>query len=192
MGTYEREQVIPFTKSLFSNAVVFDVGAQSGYYAMIASRRVGERGKVIAFEPLPENILYLRKNVQLNRRKNLRIIESAISDNDGVVLFSDGTGTHTGKIDPCGKLKVNSKSIDSMIQKDRLEKPDVLKVDVEGEEYRVLLGARHTIAKFKPKIFLSIHNSSLEKSCISFLHSMNYHIIRLQSKKEYVSEIMAS
>jgi FkbM family methyltransferase len=77
-------------RSLFTDAIIYDIGAQAGFYAILASKRVGERGEVISFEPLPKNIFHLRKNVQINKCKNVSIVESAISDNDGVALFSEG------------------------------------------------------------------------------------------------------
>ena len=191
IGNYEREQVLPFTQSLFANAIVYDIGAHAGYYTIIASRKVGEGGKVIAFEPLPKNVFNLEKNVRINKLENVRIVESAISDNDGTALFSEGKGSYEGKIDPCGKIEVNVKSIDSLVETGNYRKPDILKIDVEGSEFRVLLGAKNCLAKFRPRVFLSIHSLEMEKSCISFLSSINYRILKLQCKKGYVSEIMA-
>jgi FkbM family methyltransferase len=191
IGDYEREQVILFARSLKSDTIFYDIGAHAGYYSILASKKVGDDGEVYSFEPLPRNVSYLKKNVQINKCKNVNIVESAISDSDGMALFSEGASSYEGKISPYGEINVSMKSIDSLMRISNLKKPDMLKIDVQGSEFRVLMGAKNTITKFKPKIFLSIHSPDLEKLCLNFLLSINYRILKISYDKDHVYQILA-
>ena len=61
LGTYEFEKQKLFTKTVKKGDIVFDVGAQAGFYSLLAAELIGEKGKVFAFEPMPDNISYLKK-----------------------------------------------------------------------------------------------------------------------------------
>lgn len=65
-GTYENEIVEHFYNHALKSNVIFDLGAQLGYYSLIASKAVGNKGKVYAFEPLPFNISHLKKHISIN------------------------------------------------------------------------------------------------------------------------------
>ena len=80
LGTWEPEvqQLLP--QLISTGSVVWDVGAASGFHALIMARLVGPQGTVVAFEPLPENVKRLRHNIQLNGFGNITVIEQALSD----------------------------------------------------------------------------------------------------------------
>src|SRR5262245_8579614 len=90
LGSYEYQKQRLFAKSVSPGDVVFDVGAHVGFYTLLASVLVGKRGRVIAFEPVPANLEYLRHHIRLNRIDNVEIIEAAVSDTDGVSAFKIG------------------------------------------------------------------------------------------------------
>src|SRR5688572_13621160 len=74
-----------FRELIRPGMVVVDVGANIGYFSLLASTLVGPTGRVYAFEPDPVNCALLRKNVRLNRVTNIEVIESALSDNEDPV-----------------------------------------------------------------------------------------------------------
>ena len=71
------------------------------------------------------------------------------------------------------KILVGTRRLDDIVNDLKIV-PDIIKIDVEGAELDVLKGARTTIEKYKPKIFLSIHSEKLERDCIDFLSGYKY------------------
>jgi FkbM family methyltransferase len=80
--------------------VAFDVGADVGYYTLLLARGVGPKGRVIAFEPNPFNLTYLKEHLCLNKIGNVEIVEATVSDREGVAFFS-GEGA-MGKLSQTG------------------------------------------------------------------------------------------
>src|SRR6185295_4714839 len=66
LGTYERTKQKRFAAAISLNHVVYDLGAQAGFYSLLASRLVGRQGMVYSFEPLPRNIRFLKKHIAIN------------------------------------------------------------------------------------------------------------------------------
>jgi FkbM family methyltransferase len=154
----------------------FDVGANVGYYSILASALVGTRGTVTAFEPVVENIVFLRQHVVLNRTDNVRILPLAVSDEEGISKFSSGPVTSMGALvrdDGAGDMLVATTTLDSIVQYLKIV-PDVIKVDVEGAEMRVLGGATSLLKERRPKIFLSTHSKELREECLRFLKGFGY------------------
>ena len=80
LGSYEYEQRSVFEKYIGVEDVVFDMGAHVGFYTLVASAIVGSRGQVVAFEPLPENLSYLREHLTMNHIDNVTVIDKAVTD----------------------------------------------------------------------------------------------------------------
>ena len=74
LGSYEYGKRILFEKMVSKSSVVYDIGAHVGFYALLASELVGEGGKVIAFEPVPRNLKYLKKHLEINKCTNVIVI----------------------------------------------------------------------------------------------------------------------
>ena len=92
LGTYEYDKQKKFCKYINKKNIVFDLGANVGFYSLLASVLVGSEGKVYAFEPLKENIDYLKQHIQQNNINNVNILESAVSDSNGYLMFTNGGG----------------------------------------------------------------------------------------------------
>ncbi len=88
LGTYELDKQVLFSKYIKSGMTVFDVGANVGYYSLLASVLTGKEGKVFSFEPLPENISYLKKHIALNKLKNVSVVEKAVSNEISKMRFT--------------------------------------------------------------------------------------------------------
>lgn len=176
LGNYELEKVVSFEENIKKGDVIFDIGAQSGFYTLLASELTGEDGKVFSFEPFPQNIYYLKRNTEINNCKNINVIEMAVSDKNGIVNFKEGKSNFAGRISDEGDLKVKTASIDVLMADGKLLPPNLIKIDVEGAEFSVLKGARLTLEKYHPLIFLAIHriNENIHKDCCDFLKSIGY------------------
>lgn len=172
LGTYEPEQTALFAEVVKPGAVVYDVGAHFGYYTVLGSRLAGPKGQVIAFEPSPANLLKLRKHIAINDCSNVRLLELAVSDHLGTARFETRTGSGVGHLASDGPLEVQLTTVDTIAQQHPL--PTVMKIDVEGAEVGVLEGARQTLERAHPTIFLSLHGEDLKTRCMAFLRNLGY------------------
>jgi hypothetical protein len=99
LGTYEPELQAAIAEFVHPGSVAYDVGANIGYISLILSRKVGEKGKVIAFEALPNNIERLRTNLALNGMEDrVTVVSAAVVDQPGEVTFMVGPSGGTGKV----------------------------------------------------------------------------------------------
>ena len=171
LGSYEAQKQKAFADMLKPGWVVYDLGANAGFYTLIASRRVGESGRVVAFEPAPKNIANLKKHIKINRAKNAAVEAVAVSDTNEEVKFDVYAGGAVGKISVTG-IPVRAVRLDDFIREERLPPPDLMKIDVEGAEAAVLRGAENTLKEFKPVLFLATHSNSLRKECLEFLAAL--------------------
>lgn len=172
-GTYEPEQTALFAGTVGPDDVVLDLGAHIVYYTLLASRLVGRGGRVFAFEPRPRNVSYLRQHVRLNRRRNVEVVQAAAFDSTGEARFDLGRGSGTGRVAEHGSVGVRTIRIDDFVA-DRGIAPTVLKVDVEGGERPVLEGARETLLRDRPVLFLSTHGPAASESCRRLLDTLGY------------------
>lgn len=173
-GTYEPEQTALFVGTVGPGEVVLDLGAHIGYYTLLASRLVGPAGRVFAFEPRARNVSYLRQHVRLNRRRNVEVVEAAAFDRTGEVRFDVGRGSGTGRVSERGSVAVRAIRVDDFVA-ERGITPTVVKVDVEGGERPVLEGARETLLRDRPLLFLSTHGPAASESCRRLLEELGYH-----------------
>jgi hypothetical protein len=141
------------------NDIVLDLGAGVGDYALFSSMRV-KRGKVISVEADSQTFELLKKNVKENNLKNVIPLN----------LFVSSEREH---------------SIDFIVEKLRLKRVDLIKMDIEGEEYNALKGAIKTIRKFKPKIIIEIHSRKLRKKILEFLKRYSYELTFEKEKREH-------
>lgn len=176
LGSYELEQTKNFEKLVKEGDVVFDIGANVGFYSLLAAELVGEKGKVFVFEPLFQNYEYLRKHIELNGYKNIKPFNIAISDKEGKEFFSKSLSSATGHLVDSGEIKVNTIAIDDWIKEKKLPIPNILKIDVEGAEDLVLKGAQSILKKFKPLIFLSLHSEKAKNNCFEILRNCGYNL----------------
>jgi len=179
-------QTQSFIKAVKKGNVLFDVGANVGYYTVLGSKLVGSEGKVFSFEPLVRNISYLYRHVEINKLENVNIIPCACSDSFAIVNFVQENNTAMGhiedKIANSSNIKMTvalSITLDEVATKLNI-KPSVLKIDVEGAELSVLHGAEAIISNLKPFIFLSVHSDLLRTECLNYLSKFGYKFEPLQ------------
>jgi FkbM family methyltransferase len=173
LGTYEQEKYELFYKELSAGMVVYDVGANTGIYTVLACRSVGANGRVFAFEPATMNLFYLHENIRANRFVNCEVDPKAVSNSDGTVQFELSGEPCLGKISTDGLLRVPSTSLDSFCLSGK-PMPQLLKIDVEGAEYEVLTGAAKVLLKAKPTIFLATHGEKAHRDCRDMLQKLGY------------------
>ena len=163
----------PEDSYLFSLAkqgdTIIDAGGNIGLCALPLSKKAGASGRVYAFEPLGKNFQRLEKHVQINQIKNTKIIQAALSDSRGKVTMVQPSLGNNGAArifcqgdEDIPSTEVDALRLDDWCAEENLNKLDLLKLDVEGHEPQILLGAEKTIQRFRPKIFLEAHETHLQ------------------------------
>lgn len=160
----------PYVKSVFNpdqGQVVFDVGAHIGLYTLIAARKVGKNGMVVAFEPDTENFRLLSRNVQINKFTNVRLFRVALGREDSEkVLYMGVNPVHSSLLPPYylrARKKVRVATLDRIMEKLQLTRIDWIKIDVEGAEMDVLEGGKKTIGESVHRIIIETSNENVLK-----------------------------
>lgn len=190
LGLYEPEMQQRFVKTIKPGGIFYDIGANVGFYSLLASALVGT-GKVFAFEPVPNNIAYLRRHLELNGCDNVEVLELAVCDREGEAAFELEASGSMGELGPGGKLHVQTTSLDALLQSHRIPAPDYIKMDIEGAEYRALLGAEKCFRQHRPVLFLATHGRQIQDQCDVLLHSWGYELEVVRAQSEDRAEIFA-
>ena len=148
-----------FKKAVREKDIIVDLGANIGYFTLLAARLTGKEGKVYSFEPEPKNYSYLIKNIKLNNYDNVLAMQEAVSDKNGRIklyICEHDTGHHT--INQYGGIKnykpntdnkeifieIDTVTLDDFLR-DKEKTVDVIKMDIEGAEMLALSGMEQTI-----------------------------------------------
>jgi len=150
-GDYEPASRAACQAALREGGTFVDIGAHVGLFAVPASSAVGSSGRVIAFEPDPDNRGLLEQNVARHQCGNVTVVPAAVADRDGEMQLARSrfnTGDHRVS-ESSGGLRVPVYALDDWLERQRIE-PDVIKMDVQGAEPLVLAGMRRTLGGSRP------------------------------------------
>ncbi|HIH23797.1 TPA: FkbM family methyltransferase [Candidatus Woesearchaeota archaeon] len=130
--------------------VVIDGGAFEGHYVIYASKKVGPKGKVIAFEPDPYNYWLLERNIKRNKIDNVILVKKGLWNKDTKTQFIvDGVISRIVDVTDIEKTKalntIDVVSLDAELRRLGIKKVSFIKMDVEGAEIEALRGARRTL-----------------------------------------------
>jgi FkbM family methyltransferase len=198
-GAYERDVVRLLKKIVKPGMTIIDVGANIGYIAAIAAKLTGSQGQVFAFEPNPNCYALLAKN--LRPFSHAHAYRSAIGERSEVLPFylsgdaaEDGWGSlqrQPGAVRPI--IDVSVDSIDSFASNAGLQRIEVIKLDIEGNEMRALRGARSVIERDHPAIISELNPACLARDghtpndVTLFLAELGYSIHRLDRDNIYAA-----
>ena len=163
-GSYEPLSRKVLLAILSEGMIFIDIGAHVGLFSVPASFAVGSKGTVIAFEPHPENFAILRTNIHNNEIKNAQLIQSAVTNFNGVSELHESainSGDHrlveTNRISG-SKVETVTTTLDTFCEQNNITKVDVIKIDVQGSEFAVLDGMQKLLDQNK-KLALIIEYS---------------------------------
>lgn len=176
LGTYEQENQTHLARLLKPGDTLFDIGSHAGYFTLLGAKLVGAQGQVVAFEPLPRNLDYLRQHLTLNQITTVQVMAMALSDHEGTAQFINNQTGYQGGLSDRGNLEVPLHSLDHLIAAGEIPIPQVIKMDVEGHEKFVLLGAERLFTSHHPILFLSIHGRPVFSQCCELLRGWGYDI----------------
>ena len=170
---------------------IIDIGGNNGEVALKAAKKVGIEGRVISFEPLLLNIDRFKKNLSLNPSiDNITLINKGVGNQEGEFTIVNDRDDNLGMgwieennisndIDTYYSQKVLVTTLDKYLPTMKLSHIDFIKIDVEGFELKVLIGADSVINKYRPTLFIEVVDSHLKKQSTSAVELIKY----LQSKK---------
>lgn len=191
-GEYEIFQTSLFVANLKKNDIFFDIGAHVGYYSLIASKFCK---KIIAFEPVKSNFELLKKNIKINKIINVKTIKTIISDKnknkENIYLSDNESGNHS-----LIKEKENSQfeivssiTLDNYCLRSNIM-PNVIKIDVEGAEYKVIKGAKKILNNENLEtIFIEIKNPFTAEKIIDILIKSNFFLMMIDELNKKLIEL---
>ena len=184
LGTYEAAELKLLNQHLSENSTFIDIGANFGLYTLSAAEKISDTGKIICFEPFPENFQALTKNITRNKLSMITAENMAIGDQRGMLkLYYQPSENNLGMVSAThlenSKVhEVEVLSLDDYLENRDVDKIDFIKIDVEGFEYRVLFGMKKTLATYSPKILIEIFDTDEVKmenqNTHNFLIEMGY------------------
>ncbi len=175
-------------KSFLSPGMTFvDIGANIGYFSMIAASIIGSSGKVFAFEPNQYNCQYIYNSAAINGFNNITIYPFAVANESKNFIYDNlGTNGIISEIERDtnifeSRTIVMSVVLDELL--DKIEHINIIKIDIEGAEYKALAGAKNMLGKHRPIILSEFSPSALKnvsqvsgEAYLEILIRHNYHI----------------
>ena len=162
LGTTEPEFQRALARHVRPGAVVYDLGANVGFYAVICARLAGAKGRVIAVEPFRQSAEAVRHNAGLNGFETIDVVEAAVGAAPGRAWLSTAQGdpvTFRLADDRAGSgVEVDVTSVDALVAAGH-PPPDVVKMDVEGAEVAALRGMAETLAAHRPVVLVEVHHA---------------------------------
>jgi FkbM family methyltransferase len=189
----EAEITENFKKVIKSNFIIYDIGANIGYYTVLFSQ-FASSGKVIAFEPDKFNFNYLTKNKDINNLSNVSLIDKGISSTiSELVFYKDISTGRTSSIEQdawhpnATKIKkenIFSTTLDKISETYGI--PNLIKCDVEGHEVEVLKGA-HKVLSSNPILMIEVKDCN-KIEVTKILTSYNYKLFNAEIPLEKLTK----
>lgn len=183
----EKKYEYHVTKSIINflkpNMTFVDIGANIGYFSLLAAKITGTSGKVFSFEPSQFNCRLLYKNATLNNFDNIEIFPVAVADKKQLVFYNENMGNGMISFGDTAQLNnattlLRTVTLDNILAE--VNKIDAIKLDIEGAEYLALRGAENLLKKHRPIIFSEVSPEALKNvSQVTTLEYLNF-LINLQ------------
>ena len=165
-GAFEPHCLRLVQRCLGEGSVFLDVGANIGVYTLTAAAAVGRGGRVVAIEAAPANVKLLQDNIGRNGFSQVTVVAVAVGSDPGTAVIRRPTGGNRGmftlgQVDGVDEASVPVRRLDAVLSEQQCSNVDVVKMDIEGSEYRALQGATDLVRRCLPTFFLEINDSAL-------------------------------
>lgn len=183
MSNHEVGSLREIVQRVNAGWVVYDLGANLGYYSVHFARAVGDQGHVYSVEANPMCIYFLQTNLAFNHLQNCTILPVAVSQDEDQLLFtlnyaSSGLGVTQASHFYSSKLGhevfVRSMSLDALVSRHHLLPPNLIKIDVEGAEFSVVKGMTQVLSLQRPLLFVEIHGIHSARQTLPLLEHYGY------------------
>lgn len=197
-GVYEPFETDLFLKEIKTGQTVVDVGANIGYYTLLAARLVGPEGKVYAFEPDPTNFALLQKNVEANGYQNVVLVNKALSNKNGKTkLFINPANRGDHRVYDSGdgreSREIEMVTLDSHLGK---KKVNFIKMDIQGAEPLALEGMKKTIKASKGLKLITEFSPDSIKLCgsdprkyLADLQALGFQLSEISEKEKKLASV---
>lgn len=204
-GLLDKYETELFKKMITEGMVVVDIGANIGYYTLIAAKLVGESGIVYAFEPEPNNYELLCKNIEVNGYTNVVPVRKAVSNKQGKAKLwvrksgssdpSDPSLSKDNLLEGASFVEVETISLDEFFANTKNSKVDVMQIDAQGAEGLIVNGTEKILQsnslkilmEFMPKGLRNLGTDPLEM--LSKLQEYGFKIKRIRDEKQVLEPI---
>lgn len=166
-GEYEPVSSYIFNNLVKKNMTVLDIGGNIGHFSLLASKLVGMHGKVYVFEPDPTNFKYLKKNIEINKMRNIILVNKCVSNEERILTLYHHPKFHSchsifkpSSKKPVNHVDVKSIKLDNMFSNEDF-KISFIKMDIEGAEIKALKGMGKVLEKNKVPYLLTECNLRL-------------------------------
>lgn len=164
-GTWDEGVADVMRACIRPDSTVVDVGANVGYFSLLAASIVGDEGRVVCIEPSHRNLIRLCENLWMNRCRNVFVLSLAAGVGNGCAAVAFPTYNNAGaaslrKVNSVQEQKTFVVALDDVFEAHSIV-PDFIKLDVEGFELQVLTGLERTLQKFSPVLVCELTDSFL-------------------------------
>lgn len=191
LNRYEPEVVAAIERFCRPGFTVLDIGANIGAHALRLAKIVGESGRVYAFEPTNYAYGKLARNISLNQFKNILPMQVVLSDQNlsqQRIHFRSSWPTNGRPVEQ--ESIVDFVKLDDWCNKEHLKQVDLIKLDVDGNEYSVIMGAKALLASQRPIILMEVWGPNFSdplKNPFVVLKELGYRFFHIETGKEYGS-----
>jgi FkbM family methyltransferase len=196
-GCLEPNEFAFLGECLEPGMVFIDGGANEGLYTLFAAERVGHTGTVLAAEASCREHARLLANIRLNGLENVRVRRIGLSDQSGQGVLTIAGYAHEGhntlgafhhqSVIPSHTEVVELQSLDELVRAESLGRVDVIKLDIEGAEFKALAGARQTLVRHRPLLLLEVADAALcnqgssASELLSLLRELGYAVFTFEA-----------
>jgi len=175
-GVYDQYMTFFIKSHLFEGDYCWDIGTERGWFTLLFASIVGKTGHVDSFEAYPPNFEKLKRNIEINQFQNVHINNFAISDSSGSQFFVPPSNEITHNVNYLNdnggvgyisrkqqetSILVRTITIDQYVEENHIQHIDLIKIDIEGEEYAALKGGKETIERFRPLLLVEYNREAL-------------------------------
>ena len=191
-GSFEPNEFAFLARTLRPCMTFVDIGANEGLFTLFAARRVGTSGRVIAIEPSARERAILERNIARNGLDNVTVVPHALAAEPGtaeLLIAPRKHGLHNtlGEFIYEGETAVARETVvietlDDLHKRLALRRVDVIKIDVEGAEVKVLTGGRNVLATSRPILLVEANEEALKRqgtrtgALLELLQTLGYEI----------------
>lgn len=184
---YKQRQILGDLASHIDTFV--DIGACLGYFTLFMAKKMNDKGRILSFEPHPEDYKWLNKSIKANGYNSIETFQTALSNKEGTtnLYLANERGQHS-LIGKYKKIRVKTTKLDTILK----DKVDLVKIDVEGGELIVLEGMEETIEN-NPNLIITIdmHPEKIDvRKTIQFLYNQGFNIYSICHNLQPISQIL--
>jgi len=194
LGQFEPEVTAVIRSCTRPGATVLDIGANIGAHTLLFATLVGSAGKVVAFEPTDYAFEKLQRNVALNDMPQVKAVKLALSDHrsgEQSVKFRSSWVTSGERKD--GITSVQFETLDAWCSENGINGVDLIKLDVDGNEFPLIKGARQTIERWRPMLIMEAvgpHFDNPAQNPYVILAGLGYRFRELKGGRAVTIEMM--